>query len=242
MSNIIDTGGIEQSDRLQDMDAQQKIEELKNAPQSQGLPGVKKIAPKPIAAQAASVVAAANKDEEAFREAAYNVLPTELGTGPVAKDKLELLDYASLNMSDVYDLNIPIVAKAFGSADTLKVDLIDKNYEARWVFKSPRRLGQMLTYGFIYVEPKDLARKLEVEIQTDAQGHYCLDDVVLMRIPKAIYYPALKAAHMRSVMTMRNAGATGQKVANEFMTKQSSDFAEAADQGKISFYKPNIEI
>lgn len=244
MSNIIDTGG--DMDKLEDATIS-AMDELRNAPQSQGLPdvanrGVKVKTPQSVAQNAADVVAAANADEEAFREAAFNRTPSDLGTGVASKASLELVDYANLTMGDVYNLDIPIVAKAFGSSDPLKVDLVDKNYEARWVYKSPRRLGQMLTYGFIYVEPSDLAKKLGVEVMPDAAGHFCIDDVVLMRIPKAIYYPALKAAHMRSVMTMRNAGATGTKVATEFMTKHSSDFAEAASEGKISFYKPNIEI
>lgn len=242
-NNLIDTGG--------NMDAPAEtisaMDELRNAPQSQGLPnvsgrGVTVKIPRSTATDAANIVAAANADEEAFREAAFNRTPGDLGTGPVALDQISVVDYTNLSMGDVYNLDIPIVAKAFGSSDPLKVDLIDKNYEARWVYKSPRRLGQMITYGFIYVEPKDLAKRLEVEVQADAAGHYYIDDVVLMRIPKSVYYPALKAAHMRSVATMRNAGATGAKVANEYMTKHSSDFAEAADQNKISFYKPNIEI
>jgi hypothetical protein len=243
MSELIDTGG--------NLDAEDSVisamDALRNAPQSQGLPnvagrGVVRRAPKPIHVEAGNVVEAANAEEEAFREAAYNNTPADFGTGPVSLDKIGVVDFANLNMEDVYNLDIPIEAKAFGSTDPLKVDLVDKNYEARWVYKSPRRLGQMLTYGFIYVEPKDLAKRLEVEVQADASGHYYIDDVVLMRIPKAIYYPALKAAHMRSVQTMRNAQATGSKVANEYMTKHSPDFAEAHDQGKISFYKPNIEI
>lgn len=242
MSNIIDAGG--DMDVLEDATIS-AMDALRNAPQSEGLPkvvaGVVKKAPRPVAQEAADVVAGANAEEEAYREATHNRNPEEFNAS-VRLDKIDTVDYANLSMSDIYNMDIPIQAKAFGSSDPLKVDLVDKNYEPRWVYKSPRRLGQMITYGFIYVVPKDLAKKLEIEVQADASGHFCIDDVVLMRIPKAIYYPALKAAHMRSVNTMRNAGATGSKVANEYMTKNSPDFAEAHSEGKIAFYKPQIEI
>jgi hypothetical protein len=87
--------------------------------------------------------------------------PNALGQ-VIAKENLKIktdIDYSKLTVDDIYNLNIPIQAKPFGSEDSLKVELKDKNYEARWVNKSPRRLGQMLSYGFTYVEPKDLAKR-----------------------------------------------------------------------------------
>lgn len=163
------------------------------------------------------------------------------------KDKAPIkeIDFTKLTMDDVYDLTIPIQAKAFGATDALKVALSDKNYEARWVNKNPRRLGQMLAYGFIYVEKQDLAQALEVEISLDAQGHFVLDDVVLMRIPKQRYYAALRAAHQRAVNTVSSVGSAkaAESEANNFMSKESGgEFADLAQQGKVGFYRPGIEI
>lgn len=164
---------------------------------------------------------------------------------PKTKVPVKAIDYTKLTMDDIYDLSIPIQAKTFGATDALRVDLVDKNYEARWVNKNPRRLGQFLAYGFTYVEAKDLARKLEVEVVADAQGHFCLDDVVLMRIPKEKYYAALRAAHERAVKTVNQVSASkaAEKEATEFMTKAGgAEFAEAVSENKMSFYRPGIEI
>jgi di/tripeptidase len=83
-----------------------------------------------------------------------------------------------------------------------------------------------------------------VEVIPDAQGHFTLDDVVLMRIPKSLYYAALRAAHERAVNTVSSVGAiksaTNQAV--EYMAKTSGDFAGAVADNKIGFYKPGIEI
>jgi len=161
------------------------------------------------------------------------------------KAPIKDIDFSKLTMDDIYDLTIPIQAKAFGATDALRVELQDKNYEARWVNKNPRRLGQFLAFGFVYVEEKDLARKLEVEVIADAQGHFVLDDVVLMRITKEKYYAALRAAHERAVRTVNSVEAVkaAEREATNFMTKVGgSEFATASSEGKLAFYRPGIEI
>lgn len=168
-------------------------------------------------------------------------------TQVISKEKAPELtvDFSKLTMEDIYDLSIPIQAKAFGATDALRVELKDKNYEPRWVNKNPRRLGQFLAYGFIYVEKEDLARNLEVEVQEDAQGHFSLDDVVLMRIEKQKYYAALRAAHERAVRTVSSVGAAkaAAKEANSYMSKIGGTiYAEAVAENKLEFYRPGIEI
>lgn len=173
-----------------------------------------------------------------FVPGASQVLPK--GKAPIAD-----IDFSKLTTDDIYDLTIPIQAKAFGATDALRVELQDKNYEARWVNKNPRRLGQFLAFGFVYVEEKDLARKLEVEVVADAQGHFVLDDVVLMRITKEKYYSALRAAHERAVRTVNSVEATkaAEREATNFMTKAGgTEFANASNEGKLSFYRPGFEI
>lgn len=165
----------------------------------------------------------------------------------MSKDKAPVaeIDFSKLTMDDIYDMSIPIQAKAFGATDALKVELADNNYIARWVNKNPRRLGQFLAYGFTYVEEKDLARKLEVEVVADAQGHFVLDDVVLMRILKPKYFAALRAAHERAIRTVNSVQAanTAKDEAIKFMSKQGGqEFTELAKAGKVEFYKPGIEI
>jgi hypothetical protein len=197
---------------------------------------------------AEEVIAVSRQLEQEIREkagdSAYN---PDAATQVIGKSQVTIkeIDYTKLTMDDIYNLDIPIIAKAFGAEDALKVDLLDKNYEPRWVNKTPRRLGQMLSYGFIYVTDKDLAKKLEVEVVPDAQGHFTLDDVVLMRIPKIKYYSALRAAHERAIKTVSSVGSAraAKSQAVEFMQKNTSgQFANEVSEGKIDFYKPGIEI
>lgn len=197
---------------------------------------------------AADIVNIAKEIEAKIRASiATGEFNPNLGSQVMSKGKAPVIDidFSKLTMDDVYDLSIPIQAKAFGATDALKVELLDQNYEARWVNKNPRRLGQMLAYGFIYVEAVDLARDLEVEVAADAQGHFVLDDVVLMRIPKQKYYAALRAAHQRAMNTVSSVGSAkaAEAEANNFMSKVSGgEFANAAAEGKVGFYRPGIEI
>jgi hypothetical protein len=186
----------------------------------------------------AEVIELSNRVEENLRSKA------EAATTRI-KPAIKELDYTKLTMDDVYDLSIPIEAKAFGANDPLKVDLKDKTYEARWVYKDPRRLGYMRACGFIYVNHDDLGAELEIEVIPDAESHFTLDDVVLMRIPKVKYYGMMRANHERSVNTMSSVGATkrAQMAAETYMSKNAGgEYASLAEQGKINFYKPGIEI
>ena len=58
------------------------------------------------------------------------------------KSQAPITDFSKLTMDAVYDLSIPIEAKAFMSADVLAIKLKDTNYEPRWVNKkSPATWG-----------------------------------------------------------------------------------------------------
>jgi hypothetical protein len=186
----------------------------------------------------AEVIELSNRVEENLRVKAASA-------SAQAKPAIVDLDYSKLTMQDVYDLSIPIEAKPFGVNDPLKVDLRDKTYEARWVYKDPRRLGYMRNCGFIYVTAQDLASELEIEVVPDAEGHFTLDDVVLMRVPKVKYYGMMRANHERSINTMSSVGASkrAQAAAETYMSKNAGgEYADLAEQGKINFYKPGIEI
>lgn len=164
---------------------------------------------------------------------------------PKDKAKVSDIDWTKLTIDDIYDLSIPIEAKAFGSADALKVDLVDKSYEARWVNTNPMRLGKFLAWGFTYVEPKDLQENLATEVVKDAQDHFVIQDVVLMKIQKPKYFAALRAAHERAINTVKSvqASKTAANIANQFMEKEvGSQYLEAAAANKVDFYNPGIEI
>lgn len=164
----------------------------------------------------------------------------------IKKSQAPITDFSKLTMDAVYDLSIPIVAKAFMSADVLAIKLRDTNYEPRWVNKNPQRLGDMIGKGFTYIEPKDLINGEGIKTGLDAEGHYCFNDVVAMKIDKATYYSALRAAHQRAVSTTNESEyiKRAANAANGFMQKSefSGDFASARVSGKMKFYDPNISI
>lgn len=162
------------------------------------------------------------------------------------KSAVPITDFSKLNMDAVYDLSIPIEAKEFMSADALTIHLADTNYEARWVNKNPRNLGDKIAKGFTYIVPADLQNGNEEAIKAakDAQGHYVFDDVVAMKIDKATYYAALRKAHLRAISTTNEVTARERaaKTANAFMEKSdvSADFNNARAQRKMVFYDPGI--
>lgn len=168
----------------------------------------------------------------------------------VRKSVVPITDFSQLTMDSIYDLSIPIEAKEFMSADGLKIDLKDTNYEARWVNKNPQRLGEMKAKGFTFIVIGDLiSSEANESIQTsiDANGHYTINDVVAMKIDKATYYAALRAAHLRAISTTDQASSRRRAAtqANEFMNRESgyrSDYSDAAANKKMTFYDPDITI
>lgn len=169
------------------------------------------------------------------------------GTQVVLKENVKLIsDFSKVSMDDIYDLNIPIEAKPFMSADLLYIKLKDTNYEARWVNINPQNLGDKIAKGFSYIVPEDLADTDEpIKAAKDAEGHYRFNDVVAMKIDKATYYKALRAAFLRAVNTTNavKAREKAAETANEFMRKQmGNDFITAASQRKMQFYNPDVGI
>lgn len=166
----------------------------------------------------------------------------------LSKAATPITDFSKLTMDAVYDLSVPIEAKEFMSADALTILLKDSNYEARWVNKQPQNLGSKISKGFTYIEPKDLRDGTEESIKAslDAQGHYVFDDVVAMKIDKATYYAALRAAHLRAVATTNEVTARERaaKSANAYMQNSdvSSDYNSAKASRKMVFYDPGIGV
>jgi hypothetical protein len=161
------------------------------------------------------------------------------------KKAVPITDFSKLTMDDVYDLSVPIEAKAFMSADVLAFHLLDTNYEGRWVNKNPQNLGDKIAKGFTYVTPEDLINGDAIQTGKDASGHYCFHDVVAMKIDKATYYAALRAAHERAVMTTNQANSRKRAAAaaNDYMGQESGyDYHTAATNKKMVFYDPDVAI
>ena len=209
-------------------------------------------APTPAAVVSAKEVVATSKaaQQKIQYEALKAKIKPKVQGQIIAKDNVAIrpntaVDFAKLTEDDVYNMDIPMEARPFSSEDSLKVELLDTGYVARWVNKNPQRLGQMLNHGFRYVHAEDLARALEVEVSPDAEGHFCLFDVVLMRIPKERYYSALRAAHLRAVNSVGSKGmhASAKTQAQKFVDKETGGgYSEEAAAGKIEFYSPGITI
>lgn len=197
---------------------------------------------------AEQVIAISQLVEQKTRESIKNSQFDPRMSGQVInKSKLPITDFSKMSLDDVYDLSIPIEAKPFMSADVLKIDLKDSNYEARWVNKNPQNLGDKIAKGFTYISAQDLTSSDAIQTSLDSQGHYCFNDVVAMKIDKATYYRALRAAHERAVATTDQATAR-QRAANQangYMHRESGysqDYASAAANKKMTFYDPDFSI
>jgi hypothetical protein len=244
---------VERVDDLAGAIASKPSEELKSTAASSGFKVKPKISveiPNPkVEEPAEAVIKAATKQQEAFRVNAENA-SNKVTDGVAHFDSLKIkkptnVDFSHVTEDDVYNLDIPMEARPFSSEDSLKVVLVDSGYVARWVNKDPRRLGAMIARGFTYVTAKDLAERLEVEVSADAEGHFCLGDVILMKVSKSYYYPAMRAAHLRSIISIGAKGAHKAALANvnNYMTKETGGaYNEEAEAGKIAFYSPNLSI
>jgi hypothetical protein len=115
------------------------------------------------------------------------------------------LDWTKISESDVFDLNVPIEAIDHGVPDYLNVELNDKNYVARWVHRTPRRLGPMMAIGWTYVEKIDLDVNCHLEVTIDENGHFRYDDVILMKLPKQKYFGQLRRNYERTVAQVSSA-------------------------------------
>ena len=159
----------------------------------------------------------------------------------VPRKAVMVTDFKNITHDDIYNPDIYFEAKPFMSSDFLRLSLKDKEYEPRWVNKKSERLGHMLAIGYSYVDKEDIEGRLEVEIQTDASGHFSFHDVVLMKIPKSRYYPALRAAHQRAqaVVNSQKASQAGQTTAATFMQRTAGDeYNDAAAARTMQFYQP----
>lgn len=185
--------------------------------------------------------------KQAIRDSTYD---PGMAAQAVRKSAVPITDFSKLTMDAIYDLSIPIEAKEFMSADGLKIELKDTNFEPRWVNKNPQRLGEMKAKGFTFIVTGDLiSSEANESIQTslDANGHYTINDVVAMKIDKATYYAALRAAHLRAISTTDQASSRKRAAtqANEFMSRESgyrADYSDAAANKKMTFYDPDITI
>jgi len=197
---------------------------------------------------AAQMIAVAKIVEEQTRKAiASSKFNPNMPGQVLPKAAVNITDFSKLTMDDVYDLSVPIEAKAFMDADVLAIKLRDSNYEARWVNKNPQNLGDKIGKGFTYIEPNDLVSADAIQTSLDADGHYCFNDVVAMKIDKATYYRALRAAHERAVRTTDQASSRTRaaSMANQYMTQESgvgSDFRDASAMKKMTFYDPGVEV
>lgn len=187
--------------------------------------------------------------QEAFRERA-SVTSGVVTEGVATLENLRVktpavIDYTHLSEEDIYNMDIPMEARPFSSEDSLRVELLDSGLVPRWVNKDPRRLGSMIAKGFQYVTEKDLAKRLEVEVAADAEGHFSLGDVILMKITKERYFPAMRAAHIRALNSVgtKQIHRSAVNNANEYMNKEvGGAYKEEAEQQKVAFYTPGLSI
>jgi len=227
--------------------------------QKQAVPLVPKVKAKAKIMTAAAFVQQAKETDEALFDAMNTQQFNPLAGAqvlPKAKVPLKVdykaavnagaIDWTKVTQADIENTSIPIEARPFSTEDSLTIDLVDKNYEPRWVNKNPILLGKALASGFTYVTAKDLARSLDVAISEDVNGRYLNLDVIAMKCPKSTYFAALKASFLRAVNTV-NSLSSKKAAKNQAMTQLMKDagagVAEEFESGKVGFYDASgIEI
>lgn len=257
MSNIVDGEVVLDGKPLEDLTEDLREDNFvpKTEKQSFGKSFVKPPIQAPLPTQvdgaftAEQVIAmskiAEQQARKAIREAVYDV---NMSGQVLPKDKVVITDFSKMSLDDVYNLDIPIEAKPFMSADVLRIVLKDTNYEARWVNINPQNLGDKIAKGFTYIVPNDLSGVDDsIKASKDAEGHYRFNDVVAMKIDKATYFAALRAAHLRAISTTNSDQLMkkARTAANSYMMQESgakNDYVSAANAKKMVFYDPGVEV
>lgn len=145
------------------------------------------------------------------------------------------IDWSKVSESEVFDLSVAIPAIEHDLPDYMNVQLVDKNYVPRWTHKLPQNLGPKLAAGYQYVTKEDLDTRYPIPLLFDGEGHYCFADVVLLKIHKSRYYPALRRNHEKT-MAIHGAGKVRAAVQQQLDT-QNPALANAVRRGAMSFYE-----
>jgi hypothetical protein len=222
------------------------------ATQQQGQGGFK---PKGVAAQRAQQIKEAASVPDSDQEVTVQritALEQELKRLISGRDGVTVkaapakpVDFEKLSEKDVFDLSIPIDVITHDLPDYVEVHLKDQNYVPRWVFKHSRRLGPMIAIGWTYVTEEDLAEKLKLEQPLDENGHFTLDDVVLMKCQKAKYFGQLRRNYLRTRAMVNPKEAhqiAAARVVADLKSAGTNDYNKYASEGKLSVYAPGFDI
>lgn len=143
---------------------------------------------------------------------------------------------------DLTDLEIlrdaSIIAKPFGMEDGLRFKVKRSEFAFRWVaYKagSGLRYRQMLAKGFTNATLEDV-ELIDKTMVTDS-GSIVQADVLLMKCPKTILYPAMKANVVKAIVAGSHGtlGKTGIKSIDKVLADTK---APASEMEKVSAYIP----
>jgi hypothetical protein len=144
------------------------------------------------------------------------------------------IDWANMDENSVFDMSIPIPAIEQEVPDYLNMHVQDKMYVTRWIHKLRERLGPCLAAGYTYVTKPEIDNRYPISLEPDSEGHYTFGDVVLLKILKSRYFPALRRNHEKS-MSIHGARQVKGKIGSE--TSNNPKLESAIRRGAISFYE-----
>jgi hypothetical protein len=221
------------------------------------------VSPNPVAPKLTSiqVIAAATKarDEEAAMLA---------GTGKDFQDEIEQEELTAKRMlatqkaeqaassvaihdlteDDAYNLDIAINAKGMVSPSFLKVELLDKNYIARWCNRNSVRQAQLVAQGFRMVRANEVANLESLDMFLDSQDNFVYSDLVAMKMLKNVYYAGIRKAYLKSLHATNNrkAAQAGAAFASSQMKSALSgserSYMATHDLTDKPIYDPNIGV
>ena len=161
-----------------------------------------------------------------------------VSSSPTSADEI---DWTKVTEESVADLNyyIPVIEHELPSY--METHLADDNYVARWVNRSPKRLGPLMAQGYEYVTPEHWDKNFPLILSFNGEGHLVMDDVVLLRVHKSRYFSALRRTHLKSTQLGNVMGLDKVRGQVNQMVANNPRLEAAIKNRGMSFIDGNVE-
>lgn len=151
------------------------------------------------------------------------------------------IDWTKVSEKDIFELDMPVELIDHTMPDYMNVEAKDSSMALRWVHKMPRRLGPVKAMGFQFAHKEDIEGELNVAIEENADGRLQSDDVILMIIPKRIYFGMLRKNHEKAlsmVDSSKKHKIEKDRVMNDIRNVNPGDFDRYASRKQLEVFIP----
>ena len=215
------------------------------------LPKLKpKIASAPVEQKAEAKAPPQSEDELRILNARIKDMETAMRLLQQGRDNVKLraaaierqpIDWTKIAEKDIFELDMPVELVDHTMPDYMNVVAKDSSMALRWVHKMPRRLGPVKAMGFQFAHKEDIEGELNVAIEENADGRLQSDDVILMMIPKRIYFGMLRKNHEKALSMVnpkQKHKIEKDRVMNDIRNVNPGDFDRYAAKKQLEVYIP----